>query len=242
MDLRIDSLIVEVTRRCNMRCEHCLRGEPQNKSMKIKYVDSLFSKINTIGSITFTGGEPSLVPHIIRNIIRSANSYGVDIGNFYIATNAKKITKSFLETITYVYNCCSDNEISHIVYSNDRYHESQTYKQIYKLEEWAEYEMGNSDLVSPRISKKYAFEPLIIREGRASWGEKENKREKFRFEYYDDNINIMDEPIYLNCNGYIIAGCDWSYESQNKKEHKICHVKDFSSKMVSKYNRSVKGE
>ena len=242
MNLHIDSLVVEVTRRCNTRCKHCLRGEPQNKSMKIEYVNEFFSKIDSVGCITFTGGEPSLVPHISRNVMISANHYGVDISNFYIATNAKKITPSFLETLTYVYNQCSENEISNISYSNDKYHETQIYKHIYKLEEWAEYEMGNSDLVHPRISKKYNYEPFIIREGRAGWGEKENRKEKFRFEHYGDTISIMDESIYLNCNGYVIAGCDWSYESQNKKEHKICHVKDFSTKMVAKYNRTVKGE
>lgn len=242
MNLHIDSLVVEVTRRCNMKCEHCLRGEPQNKSIKIEYVNELFSKINSIGCVTFTGGEPSLVPHIIRNIMVSANHYGVDIGNFYIVTNAKKVTPSFLETLTYVYNQCTENEISSICYSNDRYHENQTYEQLTKLEEWAEYEMGNSDLVNPRISRDSRYQPMIIREGRAGWGEKENKKEKFRFEYYGDTINIMDEPIYLNCNGYIIAGYDWSYESQNKKEHKICHVNDFSTKMVAKYNRTIKGE
>jgi hypothetical protein len=29
---------------------------------------------------------------------------------------------------------------------------------------------------------------------------------------------------YLNCNGNIINGCDWSYENQEK--YKICAVED----------------
>lgn len=31
-----------------------------------------------------------------------------------------------------------------------------------------------------------------------------------------------DAIIYLNCNGDIIYGCDWSYESQDEKV--VCHV------------------
>ena len=30
MEIYVESLVIEVTRRCNMRCEHCLRGDAQN--------------------------------------------------------------------------------------------------------------------------------------------------------------------------------------------------------------------
>ena len=33
MELNIDSLIIEVTRKCNMQCEHCLRGAAQRKTI-----------------------------------------------------------------------------------------------------------------------------------------------------------------------------------------------------------------
>ena len=31
--LPYDNIMIEVTRRCNLRCEHCMRGEPQNIDM-----------------------------------------------------------------------------------------------------------------------------------------------------------------------------------------------------------------
>lgn len=44
--IAVDSLILEITRRCNMKCLHCLRGESENLDMSIKMVDAVFSQIN----------------------------------------------------------------------------------------------------------------------------------------------------------------------------------------------------
>lgn len=36
-----DSLAVEATRRCNMHCAHCLRGEAENKDISYEVMDAL---------------------------------------------------------------------------------------------------------------------------------------------------------------------------------------------------------
>lgn len=58
MSIHIDSLIVEVTRKCNMECSHCLRGPGEETFLNPDHIEKLFSRIDTIGCITFTGGEP----------------------------------------------------------------------------------------------------------------------------------------------------------------------------------------
>ena len=120
---RIQDAIIEVTRRCNMKCQHCLRGNQQNLDINIDYVDKFFSKIKTIGCLTLSGGEPSLVPHIITQIIESAKRNKTEINNFYIATNAKKITEEFILAVLKLYSYCNENEISLLKYSNDNFHE-----------------------------------------------------------------------------------------------------------------------
>jgi len=59
--MNIDNLIIEITRKCNFTCDHCLRGEAQNKDIDHKVIDALLdNNIEYISNITFTGGEPSL--------------------------------------------------------------------------------------------------------------------------------------------------------------------------------------
>ena len=58
----ISNLVVEVTRRCNMSCDHCLRGCGQNMDLQDKHIETLTSQLENgyISNITFSGGEPSL--------------------------------------------------------------------------------------------------------------------------------------------------------------------------------------
>ena len=41
--------IFEVTRRCNLSCEHCLRGDAQNLDMTKETVDKVLDHIESIG-------------------------------------------------------------------------------------------------------------------------------------------------------------------------------------------------
>ena len=62
----VQDLILEVTRRCNMACEHCLRGDAQNMDMSTEVVDQILEHCDRIGAVTFSGGEPSLNIPLIR--------------------------------------------------------------------------------------------------------------------------------------------------------------------------------
>lgn len=66
MNLNYYELSVEITRKCNMKCAHCLRGDAQNKTISKEVIDSLLDQINSIGLLTLTGGEPFLEPEMIE--------------------------------------------------------------------------------------------------------------------------------------------------------------------------------
>lgn len=68
----IQNLVLEVTRRCNMACEHCLRGDAQNMDMSKEIIDEVLKSCNGINSVTFAGGEPSLNISIIRYFFEQA--------------------------------------------------------------------------------------------------------------------------------------------------------------------------
>ena len=48
--IRAYNAIFEVTRRCNLSCEHCLRGDAQNLDMTKETVDKVLDHIETNGS------------------------------------------------------------------------------------------------------------------------------------------------------------------------------------------------
>ena len=82
--MELENLVVEITRQCNLSCEHCLRGDSENLDIDLKYIETLFNKIDYISILTISGGEPSLKGKQISQIVELAKQYDVDIGNFYI--------------------------------------------------------------------------------------------------------------------------------------------------------------
>lgn len=122
MKISVDNLIIETTRRCNMRCKHCLRGEAQKKDIDLFIIDQALYQIDQIGSLTFSGGEPSMnVPAIIHTL-EKARELKVGIGSFYIATNGKKISEEFVLACLRLYAYAEEKESCQVSFSNDQYH------------------------------------------------------------------------------------------------------------------------
>lgn len=236
--IHVEDLVIEVTRDCNMQCEHCLRGPKENIDINPKYVYSLFSQLSSIDIITFTGGEPSLVSGKISDICRNMERFDLDIANFYIATNAYEVNKDFIYACIDWWLQCSENEVSRVEWSNDQFHEPPNPQQINLL--------SGLSFAGPKYqSKNTPYHPYyMINEGNAvnlSFRKKnENKLYPFKIEVnkQDNKIHIYDNILYLNAMGELIAGCDWSYESQRtKREIFICNVKDFSVDKIIEYNK-----
>jgi len=217
--MNVDSLVIEVTRKCNLKCSHCLRGDAQNIDIDEKHIGILFSKLDYINLLTISGGEPSLVPKKINKIVSLAKKHNVGIGNFYIATNAKEKNSTFILAIINLYAYCSDNEISQVNWSNDGFHENgEDQIELLSVLKFASAKYEN-----------YAFSyAMVLKQGRS----KNGSEVKPYFLQVDDD-SVTEGEVYLNCIGEIISGCDWSYKNQAK--HKICNVEDFSLAKVKKY-------
>lgn len=86
--LTFDGLCIEVTRRCNMLCPHCFRGEQQNIDIDNSYIDELFRKTDIIHSLEITGGEPTLAIDKLEYIIDKLYEYKIPIFEFHLFTNA----------------------------------------------------------------------------------------------------------------------------------------------------------
>jgi len=221
--MNIPNCIIEITRMCNMTCDHCLRGDMQDMCMKEEYLDSLFGKVDYISTLTLTGGEPSLRPDIIRIVLNKAKQYNVEVGSFYIATNGKGITSEFVMVCLEWFLYCEDKDMCIVELSNDTFHED-----------------SDNDNLLQGLSFFSQREPMR-RDGVVSMGRAQDygigMRSLVVSGYEIDEDMIIEGEIYLNCEGYIISSCDLSYDDQ--EELTVCHVDDLSIKQLEEYTEAM---
>ena len=85
--INASSLILEVTRKCNLHCAHCLRGDAQCVDMSKSTIDKLMPMLGKVSSVTFTGGEPSLNTGIIEYFFKRFEETHSYVPSFFVATN-----------------------------------------------------------------------------------------------------------------------------------------------------------
>lgn len=242
MEVVVGDLIIEVTRRCNIRCAHCLRGDSINLDIDMGYVSRLFDKVDRIYCLSLTGGEPSLVPHIISEIFSLAAQKGVSIGTFYIVTNAKDISDEFIRVLLDAYMYCDgDGDTGNCVdISCDIQHQDAM---GYIPEENIRRLMALRFVSKRNEDHDYNGSPGTIWEGRAVKSSYTGRLPEVRKVYYElEYGELMIEQLYLNCLGNILSDCDLSYEHQdNNPDIVICNVmRKFSLlNSIKRHNRRL---
>lgn len=211
--LNISDLIIESTRRCNMVCDHCLRGSAEALNMSRDIQETFLNHIDQINTITFTGGEPSLYPQAINDFVDICEAKNIYVDGFYIATNAKKISDEFISAILRLYLFCGDNEMSSVDISNDQFHGNDP-EAVKKLQAFTFARLKYTE--QPRHFINQGFYADNFGDGR--------EEEPSGFEI-DDNC-ISENQVTLNCEGNIIAGCDWSFDRQREEDVIVCHVSE----------------
>lgn len=224
--------VIEVTRKCNLQCEHCLRGCAQNKDMSKEVIDKFFKALqkNNVDSIsiTFTGGEPTLNLTIINYTIEKLRQSNISLNYFYIATNGRANNDvEFIKACIDLYNLADDKELSRVEVSSDIHHlcymdDTFTGSLLAALRfaDKRDEDVNYNDRNSGVIAEGYGVNFYNARELNVhDWKE-----------YPEDLI------LYLSCNGQLINGCDWSYESQEEREDiQLCTIENFSE-WLKEYN------
>lgn len=95
----VESLIIEITRRCNMRCAHCLRGDAQDMDISKESLDKIFQPVEHVGTLTFTGGEPALRPQLLMDALETAKRHHTMVERVYIVTNGKEVPDEFMSAV-----------------------------------------------------------------------------------------------------------------------------------------------
>lgn len=216
-------LVIEVTRRCNMSCKHCLRGTAQNVDIDLALIDKFLSKLKGkyFKCIVFTGGEPSLNTEAIAYTLECVKKYNIHIYAFQIITNGKNITDSFVSICNKWIEFLGRGEVD---LSVDDYHDNVSVYDMNKLKKvktFGSWDRGQYDILNVGNAKKNSIgecEDMNIRSMLPN---------KF---FIHDKYLIYASSLVLTCSGNINFSCDFSYEEEDKK--KLCSLDDFSYKVL----------
>lgn len=123
---RIKWLSVEITRKCNYKCVHCCKGEPQNVTITPEIIDTMFSQLNRLDHIAIIGGETLLELDMLQYLLESVDKYDLQTKELGIVTNGS-ILDSRLINILSEFTKKDNTRTASIIISNDQYHnESQS--------------------------------------------------------------------------------------------------------------------
>jgi len=227
-DINLDGIevIFEITRICNMECPHCIRGDKQRIRIKKEYIDQVFSKIDYIGTLVLSGGEPALATDLMGYVLHSMRRKRVGINNFWMATNGSIVTKRFFDLLYDFYEYADDNEISGLRVSIDNYHDYIDGNNKWHFRDFEERIQCYLGINHFNIEFQGAPDNPrnLIMDGRA----KDNyySDREVSHEIYLAPEGYIEGSLYINAKGFINTSCDLSYETMKDKDFVICHVND----------------
>ena len=223
--LSLSSLSIECTRRCNMKCAHCMRGPAQAKDLNPEAVYRMFEHIDYIGSITPTGGEPSLNPDALNTIADAIRKYSVTVSGIYIVTNGKQVSDDFISGLMNAMLATEMDEYSSgIALSVDMFHDHISAENIKKLRLFAGFDMESkkTDWTKiPPIARGRASSLTSVIARHRDYG---NAFYDAEIDENDRKINIPDGQLALTVDGNIVSDCDYAYRDVRRLT--ICNVFD----------------
>lgn len=211
MDISLDNLVFETTRRCNMHCPHCLRGDAQNRDITEAVIDAALSEINSIAILTLTGGEPTLNVPAIRYIAKRVAELGIFLGHAFIATNGKEVGFDFLAACLELFSLAQEPEMNGLALSADDFHEEISAENLKRLELLSAF-------TSPGKKADSTKSPLLNL-GRArnlnGYMKMEKEYVKGWAECDDDSI-FIGTTLAVTVDGAILTDSDYEYAGTDK--------------------------
>ena len=218
--MHIDNLVLEITRKCNLQCPHCIRGNTQRLVMTHDIICSTFKHIESIGSLTITGGEPSLATEVFEDINLSLWWRKIQVQSFYIVSNGCPHNRygRFLRAVDKLYQYCDEQEACSFTISRDQFHDFEPSRyRIFQRYMDEEYYGEDPSYFHPKGRDEYIEK--VIGEGRAVKTQVgfepiiEQKPWKLDGDY------VTEQEVCVSANGNVTSCCDMSYariDSENK--------------------------
>lgn len=227
--LSIFNLGLIITQNCNLRCQHCMRGDYNNQVMSEEVINATLDQISSVGCLSICGGEPLLAVDIIDKIFKKIIENRIIVDEINITTNGTIYSDNFISMVSYMDEYIhryvkNNNSLVHIAISNDIYH-TQEMERLNLTKSYLEN-------IKKYMETKYfdGFQTLLNKPFSEGNAEHLNKSltvplrpMKTYITYSTDGINFDKDGICtigslvtVNVNG-TITECDASIENQEQK-------------------------
>ena len=220
MKYNLNNVYIEVTRRCNMSCPHCMRGPAQNVDLSKEDINMFFDKFNceSIRSLTFGGGEPTVAPDIVSYIVDQIIVRKIKVGAGLI-TNGKVFSKEVADALNrldeYDKQLREPGEPTDYVSSNimlgfsvDKYHNIDISEVKEKYRNYCKWLYLYDNVFT---------DDKIVQTGNATFGRPYEYHPSIT--YYgveDDKTAFIDEQINLSARGFVNTNGFGSYVDMDK--------------------------
>lgn len=219
--IHVHDLVLEVTRRCNMSCAHCLRGDAQGIDMDRSVLESVLDQVSSIGCVTFTGGEPAYMHGLIDWFLTQCELRGKTPAYFYVATNGTVNQKDLAIALLSHYPRVLEPEMCGLSVSVDRFHDG-TYDPS------RSYLEGLSFLSKDKDRGQDKRNLWVLSRGRASengLGRQYRKyadRPELDIDPTDGEVSV--ETVYVSAKGGVCWDCDMPYEAIDRMAIPVAYL------------------
>ncbi len=208
-EIEIEQFGIEITRKCNMQCDFCMRGKSQNIEINDDIINEIFNSLCKfekikIGSISLTGGEPFLASEKLIKVINELIRRNISVSWLTVTTNGS----IFDENIINALNLMNDyaefgvtlriSADSHHIINKDKLNENiERIKQIFKGKLEVQIDV-----------------PFILPSGYENENNTPPNHEEF-ISYFDGQ-KVYVPLLFITSNGTITDTYDYSYEQVDK--------------------------
>lgn len=251
-----------LTQKCNLSCAHCMRGPASDKMMAPDVLDAIFQKVRVAQRICLGGGDVSLCPDMIRNVVASLRKNHTIVHSVSLPTNGIVLNDDLISALkeveNYIYESSNGIVPPFFPYppvlidiSIDDFHLNQMKKQhidfdvlrknIYRYSQ----EFGRENVMF-----SFATDYNLIEEGKAKTLETKIHKSPFikdyefpfSAEYYPEKkkgIISLSGVLTVSADGEIIpTSCSF----ENEKKYSVGNIKENSlSQIMSKLNTKQYG-
>lgn len=190
---------IELTRRCNMACRHCLRGDAQDRTISTEIIDKIIADADNCIKLYIAGGEPLLEPDRLKYLLDQVGK-NWDTVAIEITTNGSIMDASIVDALEQF--CATplptlDNDrfvrMAQLTISHDDFHTSGQWQQaidFYKpLFDKANKSLGNTQMILKTWS------PINPEEVAARFG-----TDDATIIYAGRAVNLLDDAIKQGLN------------------------------------------
>lgn len=230
-------LEIVASKKCNLACEHCMRGDAKNEEISKETYDAIFEKVSVIENLNLGGGEISLSPVIIANLVDSLEENNVIVNSFAVTTNGTFLIQEYIDELlrlkAYIDKCRDKNITAftklpepyfYIVVSTDDFHLDQMIKNGYTLDNLLDNIKRYREAFGDEcIEFKGYCDFEVLDEGRAKKLPEMDGINKVipkplsqRFSYtpLSQETSIIDGFLSISSDGEVLPGCNFSFENE----------------------------